>query len=109
MGANHYKDPLSICKIDLNNPNQVIEKYYHKEGKEILPTEPIFIQRPNAESEDDGVLLVVVLSNEGDYISVLDAKNFKEIATAHMPESSQTALTFHGFFAENSRHTGLNI
>ncbi|XP_041824936.1 beta,beta-carotene 15,15'-dioxygenase isoform X2 [Melanotaenia boesemani] len=63
------------------------------------PSEPVFVPRPNGESEDDGVVLVsVTTSNPGQsgYILILDGKTFKEVARANV----QTALRMdmHGLF-----------
>lgn len=60
------------------------------------PGEPIFIPRPGATEEDDGVVLVVVFDGDAStsYLLCLDAKTLKEIAraTVHMP----IGLGFHG-------------
>jgi hypothetical protein len=44
------------------------------------------VEKPNPVSEDDGVILVMVLSNKNDYLSVLNAKDLKEIAKAEVAE-----------------------
>ncbi len=51
------------------------------------PGEPIFVPRRDAEGEDDGVVLSVVLdSNSGQsFLLILDSKSFKEIARALVP------------------------
>ncbi|KAG7259623.1 hypothetical protein CRUP_024553, partial [Coryphaenoides rupestris] len=49
------------------------------------PSEPVFVSRPDAESEDDGVVLVSVTTNPGQagFILVLDGETFKEVARAY--------------------------
>jgi carotenoid cleavage dioxygenase-like enzyme len=108
-GVNLYKKPFSIVKINTQNKSEAIEKAYDEEGVECLPTEPVFVEKPNASSEDDGVLLVMVLSSKNDFLSVLDAKNLNEIARANIPEQVKAAFTFHGFFADNLNFSKLNV
>ncbi|KAJ3079356.1 hypothetical protein HK102_003845, partial [Quaeritorhiza haematococci] len=54
------------------------------------PSEPIFIPRPDAQEEDDGVVISVVLDGEKErsYMLVLDAKTMTEVAVACMPSGS---------------------
>ena len=73
-----------------------------------LPNEPVFVESPNPTSEDDGVLLVMVLSDKNDFLSILDAKNLNEIAQAVVPEGVLGAFTFHGFFADSKKFKSLN-
>jgi len=60
------------------------------------PGEAIFIARPGAVDEDDGVLLTVVLDGNGakSYLLCLDAKTMVEMGRADMPVSMP--LGFHG-------------
>ena len=79
---------------------------------ECLPSEPVFVPRDNEKNEnaeeDDGVLLVIVLNDKGDFLSVLDAKTLKEVARCEIPEDVKGAFTFHGFFADNENFKALN-
>jgi beta,beta-carotene 9',10'-dioxygenase len=61
--------------------------------------EPVFVSRPGAESEDDGVLLSVVLDGrtERSFLLVLDAKSLEELARAEVPH--HIPFGFHGQFA----------
>jgi carotenoid cleavage dioxygenase-like enzyme len=63
------------------------------------PGEPVFVARPEAEHEDDGVLLSVVLdaSAERSFLLVLDARDLSELARAHAPH--HIPFGFHGQFA----------
>lgn len=51
------------------------------------PSEGVFVQRPGAKREDDGVLMAPVLdgTKNQSYLLILDAKDMKEIARAQMP------------------------
>jgi len=63
------------------------------------PGEPVFVARPQAEEEDDGVLLSVVLdaAAETSFLLVLDAADLSEIARARVPH--HIPFSFHGQFA----------
>ncbi|KZT06918.1 carotenoid oxygenase [Laetiporus sulphureus 93-53] len=63
------------------------------------PSEPIFVPRPGGTSEDDGVLLSVVLDEDAMRSSmvVLDAKEMTELARAEM--KTVFPIGFHGVFA----------
>lgn len=62
------------------------------------PSEPVFVARPGAEAEDDGVLLSVVLDTERETSSllVLDAASLEEVASAEAPH--HVPFSFHGQF-----------
>lgn len=62
------------------------------------PGEPVFIASPNRTSEDDGVLISVVLdATQGrSYLLVLDAASLAEIARAYVPHS--ILFGYHGEF-----------
>ncbi len=63
------------------------------------PGEPVFVARPGAGEEDDGVLLSVVLDSrsERSFLLVLDAADLSEIARAEAPH--HIPFGFHGQFA----------
>jgi carotenoid cleavage dioxygenase-like enzyme len=64
-----------------------------------FPGEPVFVARPGAEDEDDGVLLSVVLDgrSERSFLLVLDAASLAELARAEVPH--HIPFGFHGQFA----------
>jgi beta,beta-carotene 9',10'-dioxygenase len=68
-------------------------------GDGCYPGEPVFVSRPEAEREDDGVLLSVVLdANAGSsFLLVLDAAELIELARAEVPH--HIPFGFHGQFA----------
>ncbi|HEV7752864.1 MAG TPA: carotenoid oxygenase family protein [Baekduia sp.] len=60
--------------------------------------EPVFVPRPGADGEDDGVVLSVVLDAEAgrSFLLVLDAGTFEEVARAEAPH--HIPFGFHGQF-----------
>jgi carotenoid cleavage dioxygenase-like enzyme len=60
--------------------------------------EPVFVPRPGAEAEDDGVVLSVVLDAAAgtSFLLVLDAATFTEVARARAPH--HIPFGFHGQF-----------
>ena len=63
------------------------------------PGEPVFVARPDAEHEDEGVLLSVVLdaTRRTSFLLVLDAADLSELARAQAPH--HIPFGFHGQFA----------
>lgn len=63
------------------------------------PSEPIFVARPGATEEDDGVILSVVLDGEGktSYLMCLDAKTMTEMGRA--TADFAIAFSLHGLHA----------
>ncbi|XP_057842733.2 carotenoid cleavage dioxygenase 8 homolog B, chloroplastic-like [Cryptomeria japonica] len=75
----HYLN--SLTKIDLKDKSA---KKWYSEGS--IPSEPFFIERPGAESEDDGVVISIVSDKDGDgFAVVLDGSTFTEVARAKLP------------------------
>ena len=62
------------------------------------PGEPLFVARPGASDEDDGVVLSVVLDASAgtSYLIVLDARTLTELARATVPH--HIPFGFHGLF-----------
>jgi len=67
-------------------------------GDDCYPGEPVFVARPEAEREDDGVLLSVVLDARAgsSFLLVLDAAELTELARAEVPH--HIPFGFHGQF-----------
>jgi beta,beta-carotene 9',10'-dioxygenase len=65
------------------------------------PGEPVFVARPDADHEDDGVLLSVVLDADAgtSFLLVLDAADLTELARAQAPH--HIPFSFHGQFARH--------
>ncbi|XP_042330816.1 beta,beta-carotene 9',10'-oxygenase isoform X2 [Sceloporus undulatus] len=84
----------SLIKIDLNTKEM---KIWQEDG--MYPSEPVFVPEPNSATEDSGVILSVVLTpkqNQGNFLLVLDAKDFTELGRAEVPV--QIPYGFHGIF-----------
>jgi carotenoid cleavage dioxygenase-like enzyme len=64
-----------------------------------FPGEPVFVAAPDADAEDDGVLLSVVLDGRkgNSFLLVLDAGSLDELARAEVPH--HIPFGFHGQFA----------
>ena len=64
-----------------------------------FPGEPIFVRRPGARGEDDGVVLSVLLDGDRrrSALAVLDARSMEEIARASVPH--HIPFGFHGAYA----------
>ena len=89
LGTSLVKEPFSIIKQNVQDTSELLEFKYEHNGRKCFPSEPAFVERPGATSEDDGVLLVMVLSEDNDFLSILDAKDLKEIARAELPEDAK--------------------
>jgi beta,beta-carotene 9',10'-dioxygenase len=65
------------------------------------PGEPVFVARPDAENEDDGALLSVVLDADAgtSFLLVLDAADLTELARAQAPH--HIPFGFHGTFSRS--------
>jgi carotenoid cleavage dioxygenase-like enzyme len=65
------------------------------------PGEPVFVGRPDATHEDDGVLLSVVLDGgrNTSFLLVLDAADLTELARAEVPH--HIPFSFHGRFGRS--------
>jgi len=71
-------------------------------GEHCYPGEPVFVARPAAEQEDDGVLLSIVLGPNGNsFLLVLDASSLDELARAEVPH--HIPFGFHGMFDRHHR------
>jgi carotenoid cleavage dioxygenase-like enzyme len=82
-----------IVKVDVKNRRTWV---WHEAG--CYPSEPVFVPAPNAQSEDDGVLLVVVLDSQkgNSFMLALDAHTMTELGRATVPQ--HIPFGFHGSF-----------
>jgi beta,beta-carotene 9',10'-dioxygenase len=85
-----------IVKVDVAERSTIA----HSEAN-CFPGEPVFVSRPGADREDDGVLLSVVLDAAAgrSFLLVLDAGDLSEIARAEAPH--HIPFGFHGQFARS--------
>ncbi|XP_028392453.1 beta,beta-carotene 9',10'-oxygenase-like [Dendronephthya gigantea] len=87
----HFLDQL--VKLDTVSK---LKKTWYQSG--CFPSEPVFIERPGAKDEDDGVIVsgVVGTGGEKSFLLVLDAASFEELARAVIP--SRLPQSLHGNF-----------
>jgi beta,beta-carotene 9',10'-dioxygenase len=88
-----------ITKVDLTTGDSAVWA-----EEECYPGEPVFVSAPDAEREDDGVLLSVVLDGRAgtSFLLVLDAGSLEELARASVPH--HIPFGFHGnYFGSESR------
>jgi carotenoid cleavage dioxygenase-like enzyme len=88
----------NLVKLDVENKTT---SSWHEEG--CYPGEPVFVAKPEAVDEDDGVILSVVLDTKrlGSFLLILDASSFRELARAEV--SHHIPFGFHGnYFAAAS-------
>jgi len=71
-----------LVKLNIKNSTQLEWKQ-----EKCYPGEPVFLGRPGAKQEDDGVVLSVVLDAKRatSFLLILDGKSFTEIARAEVP------------------------
>ncbi|TWW74831.1 Beta,beta-carotene 9',10'-oxygenase [Takifugu flavidus] len=84
----------SLLKMDLKDKTF---KVWYQKG--FYPSEPVFVPAPDAEDEDDGVILSVVLTpsrDKGTFLLVLDGKTFQELGRANVPVNMPYG--FHGIY-----------
>lgn len=70
-------DVREIFKLDLNT-----HEVWRWSEKGAYPGEPIFVAKPSAKEEDEGVILNIVVDDyaKRSYLLILDAQTFKEMA-----------------------------
>jgi carotenoid cleavage dioxygenase-like enzyme len=93
----HFLDQL--VKLDTVSK---LKKTWYESG--CFPSEPVFIERPGAKDEDDGVIVSAVVGTGGrkSFLLVLDAANFTELARAIVP--GRLPQSSHGNFFPDFNH-----
>ncbi|XP_075540043.1 carotenoid isomerooxygenase-like [Dermacentor variabilis] len=87
-----------VTKLDVTTGN-----WLRWERQGWFPSEPVFVARPGAVEEDDGVVLSSLLQEENEKklaLVVLDAKTLKQLALAEFDCPSSIPADFHGCFLE---------
>ena len=67
----------------------------------VFVSEPVFVPKPHAESEDEGVLCVTLLnatSQSNVTLLILDAKNLQEVCRIKFSTEGSIAQALHGLF-----------
>lgn len=82
-----------VIKVDLSNGTSRV--WSHECA---YPGEPVFVARPGAVEEDDGVVLSLVFDGhaQGSFLLVLDARSMDELARLNLPHV--VPFGFHGQF-----------
>ena len=80
-----------LLKINVNTGDALV---WQEEG--CYPSEPVFVEKPGASSEDEGVILSVVLDtkNQNSFLLMLDAQTFTPLGRAIIPH--HIPFGFHG-------------
>jgi carotenoid cleavage dioxygenase-like enzyme len=103
-GVSLAEPPYTIVKVNVDKPTECIKACIVSDNARILPSEPIFVERPDAMGEDDGVILSLILGDKFDFMVVLDAQTMEEIGRAELPDHVKCSYTFHGFFADRTKY-----
>ncbi len=71
-----------LLKVDAKTKHAIV---WQEDG--CIADEPLFVQRPGATAEDDGVVLAVVLDTKKrhSFLLILDARKFKEVGRLEVP------------------------
>ncbi|KAK6026060.1 hypothetical protein OSTOST_08023 [Ostertagia ostertagi] len=92
---------IQVVKVDVKDGTS---KVWYKDAEDHLCAEPILVNKPDYSKEDEGVLIVpVVTCREGDrpYVVVLDAETMEEQARYVVPQS-RIPLGFHAHYTQRS-------
>ena len=93
-----YNTPHVIWFFSNQQVNVATKEVKSWQAENCYPSEPVFIPNPNAQDEDDGVVLSAVIGIKGQrsFLLVLDAKDMKEIARGYVPVQLKPMI--HGEF-----------
>ncbi|XP_037029629.1 beta,beta-carotene 9',10'-oxygenase-like isoform X2 [Bradysia coprophila] len=93
-------EPDSLTKVDIKNDKTIVWA-----SKDEIPSEPIFVARPGAVDEDDGVLLTALMDKHEEKratLLLLDAKDMTEMARVKFQTAGTFTGTFHGQWANQA-------
>lgn len=100
---NERGEQYALKKIDLQTGKELIWEPDTKDA--YICSEPVFVPRPSATEEDDGVVLslINVFDNRGKqhdrcYLLILNAKDYTEYGRVQL--GAFTATTFHGSYVD---------
>ncbi|KAI7814318.1 beta,beta-carotene 15,15'-dioxygenase [Triplophysa rosa] len=89
---------IKIVKLDVVTKQQI-----EWTEEDCFASESVFVPRPNAVDEDDGVVLTSVINTKPGqrcFLLVLDGKSFKEVARAYV--DAEFHMDMHGYFIPDS-------
>lgn len=91
----------ALGKLDIKNNSAIV----YRNSETTYPGEGVFVAAPNAQDEDDGVVLTMVLEldqTKNPYVAVLDAKTLKELAKIEFDRKEVSLpITLHGLWLNN--------
>ncbi|XP_065565665.1 carotenoid isomerooxygenase-like [Artemia franciscana] len=97
-------NPGTLIKVDINETN-----YKTWCEKDIFPSEPVFVPRPDAIDEDDGVILSSLIFARGETnkvgLLILDAKTWTEISRTVFVTPGPIPKCLHGWYASNTQNS----
>ncbi|XP_054716460.1 carotenoid-cleaving dioxygenase, mitochondrial-like [Uloborus diversus] len=96
MGKDDVLDCAQVIKVNTENKTVVS---WSEVGT--IPSEPVFILKPNSTEEDSGVVLATLLYIDDETkvsLIILDAKTMKELARVTFKTNSSVPADFHGIF-----------
>lgn len=107
-----YRYSYSLSNVDGEEHRAFVSKldvvtgdWLRWERQGWFPSEPVFVARPDAVEEDDGVILSSLLHENDEKklaLVVLDAKTLEQIAVAEFECPSAIPADFHGWFLEQN-------
>lgn len=91
----------SVAKMDMQT-----KQYLRWKGcDKTIVGEPVFVPHPDAQDEDDGMVLAIVLKlmdEQPDFLLILDAKTMTEVARAEFPTFPLAPLLHGTFFTPDT-------
>ncbi|KAL1419599.1 hypothetical protein MTO96_005093 [Rhipicephalus appendiculatus] len=107
-----YRYTYSLSNVDGEEHSAFVSKldvttgdWLRWEQQGWFPSEPVFVARPGAVEEDDGVILSSLLHEDDEKklaLVALDAKTLKQLAIAEFDCPSAIPADFHGWFLEQN-------
>ena len=93
----------AMAKLDIKNNSAII--YKNGDSSTSYPGEGVFVQKPNSEDEDDGIVFTCVLELDTDknpYLAILDAKTLNELTRIEFNRDEVSIpITLHGIWLPN--------
>jgi len=96
ININETMTVITLAKNTISTQEQII--WYDDNNDIIIVSEPIFIPNPNGTTEDDGVVMANIYSNnkQTSYMIFLDGVTFKEITRTYL--NGKVPFITHGNF-----------